>query len=193
MNSREISRKHFIRKTAIIGAGIGFVATNESFFSSCSNAPSGVEDRGLVFSNLEEADMEIEKIRRAKKIVPYGVWNAPQILLHCAQSIYFSIQGYPENKSVAFRNTIGKFAFWNFERKGRMSHDLDAPIPGAPALATAISLEESVTELRKSFEAFGNHNKEFAPHFAYGNLTKSEYEQAHAMHIANHLSYVTYS
>ena len=27
-------------------------------------------------------------------------------------------------------------------------------------------------------------------HFAYGELTKLDYEKAHAMHIANHLSYV---
>ena len=27
------------------------------------------------------------------------------------------------------------------------------------------------------------------PHFAYGALDKTAYEQAHAMHIANHLSH----
>ncbi len=27
-------------------------------------------------------------------------------------------------------------------------------------------------------------------HFAYGELSKKNYDQAHAMHIANHLSFV---
>ncbi len=187
MLQENFSRKEFLHRSLVIGSSL---TVTGSLIQSCSNAPAGAIDRELKFLTFEDADMELEKLGKAHTLLPYGDWNPSQILLHCAQSIYFSIQGYPENKSALFQNTLGKLAFWNFERKGKMSHDLNAPIPNAPALEANVSVQDSILELRKSIEAFINHKKDFAPHFAYGNLTKKEYELAHAMHIANHLSYV---
>ncbi|GBF39795.1 DUF1569 domain-containing protein [Leptospira johnsonii] len=189
MPDPNFSRKEFIQKTV----AVGLLTSSGTILGSCSNAPSGVKERGLKFSNLSEVETELEKILRSKTIIPYGKWDPSQILLHCAQSIYYSIKGYPENKSEVFQNTLGKIAFWNFSRKGKMSHDLNAPIPGADVLRSGVSLSDSVLELKKAISTFSNYNGEFAPHFAYGKLTKQEYELAHAMHIANHLDYVTIS
>jgi hypothetical protein len=36
--------------------------------------------------------------------------------------------------------------------------------------------------------AFSAWTKPLQPHFAYGALSKPDYEQAHAMHLAQHLS-----
>ena len=35
---------------------------------------------------------------------------------------------------------------------------------------------------------FATFEGELAPHFAYGRVTKADYEALHAMHLANHLS-----
>lgn len=189
MSDPNFSRKEFIQKAVVVGV----LTSSTTVFESCSNAPTGVKERGLQFSNFSEVNTELEKILLSKTIVPYGEWSPSQILLHCAQSIYYSIKGYPENKSEVFQNTLGKIAFWNFSRKGKMSHDLNAPIPGADVLQSGVSISDSVLGLKKAISAFSNYNGEFAPHFAYGKLTKQEYELAHAMHIANHLDYVSIS
>jgi hypothetical protein len=35
-------------------------------------------------------------------------------------------------------------------------------------------------------DAFARFNGTLRPHFAYGELTKPQYERAHLMHLANH-------
>ena len=40
----------------------------------------------------------------------------------------------------------------------------------------------------KAAQDFAAHTGPLQPHFAYGALDKAQYEQAHAMHLANHLS-----
>lgn len=69
-----------------------------------------------------------------------------------------------------------------------MNHDLAEPIPGAPALQAELSLREAVQRLLDAMQAFAAHRGLLAPHFAYGVLSKSEYQRAHLMHLANHWS-----
>ncbi len=116
-----------------------------------------------------------------------GEWNLPQVLIHCAQSIEYSLSGYPEHRSDAFKQTAGTVAFAAFAAKGRMHHSLNEPIPGAPAIEVTTRLSPAIKRLRSAFETFALHNGELHEHFAYGRLTKSEYEQAHVMHFYNHL------
>ncbi|EPG73452.1 four helix bundle metalloprotein [Leptospira fainei serovar Hurstbridge str. BUT 6] len=185
-----VSRKDFLKTTARFALAAGSLSTLPVTIQSCSNSPEGAVDRDLRFSNFEEADRVIEILSKTKKVVQYGDWSPFQILIHCAESIEYSITGFPENKSALFQSTIGKMAFTTFSIRGKMSHDLNAQIPGAPPLPRTGSIEDGAVALRKSFEAFINHKTDFAPHFAYGKLSKQEYELAHAMHIANHLSFL---
>ncbi|EMJ99674.1 DUF1569 domain-containing protein [Leptospira sp. WS58.C1] len=187
MSDVNFSRKKFIQKAA----AIGILTSSGTLLDSCASVHYGIKERGIQFSKFSEVEIELAKLLQAKTVLPYGDWDPSQVLLHCAQSIYYSIKGYPENKSELFQNTLGKIAFWNFSRKGKMSHDLNAPIPGADVLQAGIPLSESILELKKAISTFSNYNGELAPHFAYGKLTKQEYELAHSMHIANHLDYVT--
>ena len=46
----------------------------------------------------------------------------------------------------------------------------------------------TLAPLRRAVQAFAHHAGPLHPHFAYGALSKVQYEQAHAMHLANHLS-----
>jgi hypothetical protein len=69
-----------------------------------------------------------------------------------------------------------------------MTHDLGEPIPGAPALDAAAAASPAMERLEASMRDFLRWTGPLRPHFAYGALTKPEYERAHALHLANHLS-----
>jgi hypothetical protein len=115
-----------------------------------------------------------------------GAWLLPQVLNHLAQSVEYSIDGYPELKSALFRSAIGSVAFAVFEARGKMGHSLSEPIPGAPALDAQAPLEPAKARLLAALQRFEAHEGEFAPHFAYGSLDKPQYLRAHLMHLANH-------
>ncbi len=148
-------------------------------------------DRQLVYATVADAMREVERMAGAAvgPLAPATAWNWSQTLEHCAQSIEFSLQGFPAPKSALFQNTLGAAAFNLFALRGRMSHNLAEPIPGAPALdASATDGSAALTRLRKAVQDFAVHAGPLYPHFAYGTLSKAQYEQAHAMHLANHLS-----
>ena len=115
-----------------------------------------------------------------------GAWNVPQLLEHLAQSIEYSMSGYPAPKPAWFQSTLGKTAFALFDARGKMSHDRDEPIPGAPALDAEVTLKHGVQRLLDAMDAFAAWTGPLKPHFAYGPLSKAEYQRAHLMHIAHH-------
>lgn len=113
-----------------------------------------------------------------------GGWSLAQVLEHAAQSIEYSIDGYPVLKSAVFRGTVGAAAWAVFDARGRMSHALDEPIPGAPALTLALGAARE--RLLAAMARYAAHTGPLAPHFAYGPLDKAQYARAHLMHLANH-------
>lgn len=117
-------------------------------------------------------------------------WSLPQLLQHLAQSIEYSMQGFPEPKPAWFRATLGKTAFTLFNAYGAMTHTLDEPIPGAPALDAQEALKTSVQRLLDAMQIFATYKGELKPHFAYGQLTRAEYLRAHLMHLGNHWSQI---
>ncbi|WP_255593301.1 DUF1569 domain-containing protein [Acidovorax sp. sic0104] len=147
-------------------------------------------DRQLVYGRISDAMQEVNRLHAASpQAMEAAAWNWSQTLEHCAQSIEFSMQGFPVPKSALFQNTAGAAAFSVFAWRGRMSHNLAEPIPGAPALdAHSPDASAAFARLHASVKAFAVHEGPLQPHFAYGPLTRPQYEQAHAMHLANHLS-----
>ncbi len=115
-----------------------------------------------------------------------GEWPLPKVLHHLAQSVEFSIDGYPELRSALFRWAIGSVAFAVFEARGKMGHSLSEPIPGAPTLDERAALEPAKARLLAALRRFEAHEAALAPHFAYGALDKGQYLRAHLMHLANH-------
>jgi hypothetical protein len=115
-----------------------------------------------------------------------GGWNISQIFNHLAQSIEYSMTGYPEHKSDSFKSTVGQTAFSVFAYRGKMNHDLVEPIPGAPVLGAGDKLR-AFSRLLTALNDFENFKRPLQPHFAYGELSHDEYTLAHVMHINNHL------
>lgn len=91
------------------------------------------------------------------------------------------------HKPTLFKKTIGKLAFKHFYKKGKMKHDLETGIPGIQDPADSTEAWLAIDKLMASIDQFLGFSEELKPHFAYGELTKEQYDKAHAMHIANHL------
>lgn len=138
------------------------------------------------FTSWKQAQQAVLDLLFSEKVVQGNPWNLSQVMQHLAQSIEFSMQGFPALKGAWFRSSIGSAAFAVFNARGAMSHSLDEPIPGAPALDPAQALKISVNRLLAAMDAFAQFNGTLRPHFAYGELTKPQYERAHLMHLANH-------
>ncbi len=113
-------------------------------------------------------------------------WPLAQALAHCAQSIEYSLTGYPQLRSGLFRATIGPIAKKKFIRANRMSHDIAAPVAGAPALE-GVAVGDAKARLVAAVAAFVAHDGPLAPHLAYGACTKPEYAVLHRLHVEDHL------
>lgn len=115
-----------------------------------------------------------------------GSWSVGQVLSHCAQSIEYSLIGFPLAKPGWFQATIGRLVLGKFLRQGYMSHDLAAAIPGAPPPHDG-EPRAALDRLLAAIDRFEAHEGPFAPHFAYGPVDKARYGRVQAMHIAQHL------
>jgi hypothetical protein len=141
----------------------------------------------LKLKSLSEVNAHLDALERSKAPAVDGGWSVAQVLIHCAQSIEYSMSGYPAAKGALFQKTVGRLALRKFLGAGAMSHDLAAPIPKAPEPPATSTLAEGLARLRKAIYAFRSHPGPFEPHFAYGPVTREQYDQVHAMHVANHL------
>jgi hypothetical protein len=174
------------RRFVVISSG-GFGATLlAGGLAGCNG--EAMNDRRLQFPSLAAAGEELARLAQAKELVSSVAWGWAQTLVHCAQSIEYSMSGFPESKSSLFQHTVGSAAIGVFSWRGRMTHDRSEPIPGAPAIDAKADPARALERLRASMLEFTGWTQPLKPHFAYGELSKQEYELAHAMHLANHLS-----
>jgi hypothetical protein len=138
------------------------------------------------FKTWKQAQEAVLELLFTPKVVQGNPWNLSQVMQHLAQSVEYSMRGFPALKGAWFRSSVGSAAFAVFNARGAMSHTLDEPIPGAPALDASQALRTSAQRLLDAMDAFAEFNGTLSPHFAYGELTKPQYERAHLMHLANH-------
>lgn len=136
--------------------------------------------------SLADALRWLEALERATRPATTGAWPLGTVLAHLAQSIEMSMDGYPQPRSALFQSTAGAAAFGFFKWRGRMSHGLAEPIPGAPALAATDDWRPGAQRLAAAIRRFDAHAGPLRPHFAYGALGKADYAIAHTLHIANH-------
>ena len=135
---------------------------------------------------LDEAVRWLDRLEKTPSPKAIGAWPLSAVLDHLAQSIEMSMDGFPQARSALFQGTVGRGAFRYFEWRGRMSHGLAEPIPGAPALAAGAEWRPAALRLREAISRFHGWHGPMKPHFAYGALSKPEFAVAHSMHIANH-------
>ncbi len=136
--------------------------------------------------SLDDALRWLDQLESAAGAKTTGTWPLVTVLDHLAQSIEMSMTGFPQPKSALFQNTLGAAAFALFKWRGRMSHGLAEPIPGAPALVSHGDWKVTAQRLRGAIAGFNAYSGALKPHFAYGNLSKADFALAHSFHIANH-------
>lgn len=145
----------------------------------------------LKMASLPEALSSTEALVSKRGFAVGGAWSFSQVLLHCAQSIEYSMTGYPRLKPWLVRATVGRLALALLLKRGYMRHDVSAPIPGAPAIEPTPDLTQALQKLRRSCDAFRSFERQLSPHFLLGPMSKQQYERLHAMHVADHLSAIT--
>jgi hypothetical protein len=116
-----------------------------------------------------------------------SVWNLSQTVQHCAQTVRYSVTGYPRLKPAPVRLVIGPLVKKAFLRRGAMKHPLGAVIEGAPALDPALPVDEAMAQLDEVVKLFTAHAGAHAPHPTYGRCTHEEFAALHALHLAEHL------
>ncbi|XDD46179.1 DUF1569 domain-containing protein [Leptospira sp. WS39.C2] len=183
-----MKRKEFIKRSAFtLGATQLplFGQSNEGKENASDETPSpwleaeDLDDYKKLVSDLVSKSIELKL---------QGNWSPGKVLAHCAQSIEFSINGYPEMKSSLFRGSVGKIAFSVFAFKNKMNHGLEEPIPGAEDISNATEIKVGAKRLLQAIDLFSKTaESSLRPHFAYGELTKEEYDLAHTLHIKNHM------
>ena len=135
---------------------------------------------------LDESLRWLDRLEKSPGVRAVGAWPLGAVLEHLAQSIEMSMDGYPQPRSFLFQRTAGSAAFAFFSWRGRMSHGLDEPIPGALGLGAGADWHARAQRLRGAIHRFDNHVGALRPHFAYGTLGRGDFALAHSMHIANH-------
>ncbi|WP_068829769.1 DUF1569 domain-containing protein [Pseudomonas sp. BMS12] len=169
------------RRTLLKGAAVGgAVALGAGFWA----LPTGVAPAAV---SLEGARQVLAGFQ-GRELASLKGWSPAEVFNHCAQSIEYSMDGYPELKPAWFRHSVGPAAFAVFSARGAMRHSLTEAIPGAAALVEPASQEAALQRLQAAFERFAAYQGALEPHFAYGALGHAEYAQAHVMHLYNHLS-----
>lgn len=118
---------------------------------------------------------------------PDSAWNLSQTLQHCAQTVRYSVTGYPRLKPALFRATAGALAKRVFLRRGAMKHSLTADIAGAPSLDADLPVPEAAAQLASAVTLFTTHTSPHALHPAYGRCTHAEFAALHTYHLAEHL------
>ncbi|WP_185964552.1 DUF1569 domain-containing protein [Aliikangiella marina] len=148
-----------------------------------------VEDRSIL--SLDVLSGKLQQLK-GETLNSSGDWNPVKVFLHCAKSIEFSMIGFPVHRSSAFKNVVGTSAFSTFASLGKMHHALDEPIPGEDSLrltdSKVTSTAAAINILLDRINAFTSYQGELKEHFAFGKLSKDEYELAHVMHVYNHLA-----
>ena len=175
----DAQRRSAVRKVGIV-IGIGALAA-PVVVSLVRPAPLGSER----FASIDAA---LNTLRRLETAAPRmsGAWDLAHVLHHTAQSIEYSMAGFPALKPAWVRATLGRYAFVLFDSRGTMSHDVAEPIPGAPGIAQGQPLGPAVDRAVAALRAFDAHAGALQSHFAYGALDKPAYTRAHLMHLANH-------
>ena len=169
-----LQRRQFLQSSAALG-GVALLGCGPAL-------------RDVRVATLPEALQEMRRLGQAPALQSATEWGWAQTLVHLAQSIEYSMTGYPIQKSPLFQQVVGQTAFSVFSWRDQMRHDLTEPIPGSPAIAADTPLEHAALRLLTACAQFMQWEQALQPHFAYGSLTHAQYEKAHAMHLANHFA-----
>jgi hypothetical protein len=165
-----MQRRHFLTTPALLLTGVSM--------NALADIPK--------VQSLDDVLRWLDKADTAATMRSTTDWKMRAVLEHLAQSVEMSMEGFPQPKSALFQSTAGAAAFAFFKLRGRMSHGLTEPIPGAQALTQTDDWKPGAARLRAAVRRFQAHSGALQPHFAYGALSHADFALAHTFHFANH-------
>lgn len=118
---------------------------------------------------------------------PRSSYTFSETTQHAAQSIGYSMTGYPRLAPASLRATAGRAVKHLFLRRGAMRHNLSAPIAGAPELDPAMPDLEAIELLRAAVNRLAGFTGTLQPHPTYGRCTTEQVASLQAMHLREHL------
>jgi len=160
--------------------------------SSSRPLPTAAPDAAAPLSALVAFVDSLEStVRRdgsgAALLGPRGKYGFSETAQHAAQSIAYSMTGYPKLAPVSLRLTVGRAVKHVFLRRGAMRHDLSAPVSGAPDLDPGMPDLTAVRLLRDAVTRLGAFNGTLQPHPTYGRCTKDQVATLQTLHLREHL------
>ena len=177
----KMHRRDFIKKTVVTSTLL-----STGVLAGCTPAKS--------VSEWFEQSIKRLKSLQQQRLTFTGPWQAFATFSHLAESIEFSLAGFPQQKSTSFKTWVGKPAFSLFKAIGKMKHNTAEPIPGAKPLdytnTDPEAINAAIARVIDALLAFQN-STVFYPHFAYGDLSHDDYLIAHLLHIDDHLALLT--
>lgn len=179
-----MKRRHFLAGAAgVLAAGstIGYASLN----SKPDNAFNTLAEVKVQLRSLMDALSKNESVEVSRFVSSNNAWTPAQHFVHMAQSIELSINGYPVHRSDTFKSFVGPLAFSVFSSKGASTHNTMELIPGTKPVTPDLPLSQAVNRLIAAIEMFESSDK-VQSHFAYGDLTIAEYQNAHLFHINEH-------
>jgi hypothetical protein len=123
----------------------------------------------------------------SRDVRPRGPLSLAQVVAHCAQSLECAVNGYPQPRSWLVRRLVGPMVARRFLSRGRMRHDVGAPIPGLPVPDTD-DVHAARERLAAAIQRFSAHEGTHPEHFAFGRLDHDEAARLQALHLLDHLS-----
>ena len=118
---------------------------------------------------------------------PRGTYTFSQTVQHAAQSIGYSMTGYPRLAPVSLRVTVGRAVKHLFLRRGAMRHNLSAPVSGAPDLDPGLRDLAAIAVLRATVSRLAGFDGALQPHPTYGRCTKEQVASLQTLHLREHL------
>lgn len=141
---------------------------------------------------LDDALAELDRLARAPDVTLSPGWDLSHTLDHCARSIEHAMRGFPTQKNVLYQKVIGATAFHLFDRRGYMKHNLLQEIPGDVFTPPPPALDTAIARLQLTIRDFLAYEGPLRPHFAFGALSRDQYDRVNAMHIANHFDAIEF-
>lgn len=141
----------------------------------------------IAISSLDEAKKKLMELSK-QKVIQGANWSAYKVFVHCAKTIEYAMTGYPALKPAIVRKTIGRIVIKKFLRQGYMKHDLQADVPGSSSIDETGTAKQGLEVLIAAIDKFTAYNAPLKPHLIFGDMSKEEYDQYFAFHIADHLS-----
>ena len=184
-----------IAGTMVAGGAAGYASLNGKPVNAFASLTAVQQQLRTLLSqvarSISQQSFQQHSSSNAVFVTSNNAWSPAQHFVHMAQSIELSVTGYPIHYSDAFKATIGSLAFQLFSSKQASTHNTEELIPGTELISNESSLLKAVERLISAINLF-EQSLEVQPHFAYGELSKKEYYNAHLFHINEHWQHLSF-